>query len=120
NPIGAIFDTFAITKAREKTVKTTYGEMRLWASIGWAFASLSTGYFVEKTASLSIIFIIASVLLAITWIISFLYLNKKREVLSNQSPSLKTIKTMLFENKNLLLLFLLIMVYYILNSPTLM
>lgn len=120
NPIGAIFDTFAITKAREKAVKTTYGEMRLWASIGWAFASLSTGYFVEKTASLSIIFIIASVLLAITWIISFLYLNKKREVLSNQSPSLKTIKTMLFENKNLLLFFLLIMVYYILNSPTLM
>src|SRR5690606_5410706 len=76
--------------------------------------------FVEKTASLSIIFIIASVLLAITWIISFLYLNKKREVLSNQSPSLKTIKTMLFEDKNLLLFFLLIMVYYILNSPTLM
>ena len=120
NPIGAIFDTFAITKSREKLVRTTYGEMRLWASMGWAVASLTTGFFVEKSSSLSIIFIIASCVLAVTWIVSFLYLNKKREVRSNQAPSFTTLKTVLFNNKKLFYFFILIMVYYILNSPTLM
>src|SRR5690606_32310556 len=103
-----------------KLVRTTYGEMRLWASMGWAVASLSTGYFVEKSSSLSIIFIIASCVLAVTWIVSFLYLNKKREVRSNQAPSFKTLKTVLFNNQKLFYFFILIMVYYILNSPTLM
>lgn len=119
NPIGALVDTFAINKAKEKLVKTSYGEMRLWASLGWATASLATGYVIEAS-SLHIIFIIASVLLAISWIVSFSYLNKKREIRSSQAPSIATLKQVLFQNKNLFYFFLVIMVYYILNSPTLM
>lgn len=118
NPIGALIDSLAIHKAKEPIVDTSYGKMRLWASIGWAVASVTTG-FVIKYTSIHIIFPIASTILAITWVISFIGLNKKRDPKNDVKPSFVTLKTFLFENKKLLFFFIFIMLYYIFNSPTL-
>ncbi|MFW5851621.1 MAG: MFS transporter [Bacteroidota bacterium] len=118
NPVGALIDAFAINKSKEKYINSSYGQMRLWASVGWAFSSLLTGYLIEST-SLSIIFVVASFFLLCTWLVTFFYVNKKREIRSTQAPSFKTLKNLLFGNKQLFYFFLIIMLFYILNSPTL-
>ena len=119
NPIGALIDSFAIDKAKETKIESSYGKMRLWASLGWSISAFATGYFIKYTA-IQYIFPLASVILLTTWIISYLYLNKKRENKSDVNPSFQTIKLLLTENKNLLLFFVFIFIYYILNAPTLM
>ncbi len=119
NPIGSLIDSFALRKANEPLVQTTYGKMRLWASVGWAVSSVGTGYLIKYT-TISYIFPIASTILAITWIISFFLLNKKRETTHNIKPGFKTLYSFLIHNKQLLWFFLFIMLYYIFNSPTLM
>lgn len=119
NPIGSLIDSFAIHKAKESMVQTTYGKMRMWASVGWALSSVGTGFIIKYT-SIHIIFPIASVILATTWIISFLYLNKKRETKNDIKPSFFTLYSFLLNNKQLLWFFLFIMLYYVFNSPTLM
>ncbi|MFO7869614.1 MAG: MFS transporter [Bacteroidales bacterium] len=118
NPLGALIDAFAINKSKEQNIPSSYGQMRLWASVGWAVSSLSTGYLIEAT-SLTSIFFVASFFLICTWVISFLYLNKKREVRSTHPPSFSTLKTVLLQHKKLFYFFMFILVFYILNSPTL-
>lgn len=119
NPIGSLIDSFALRKAKEPLLTTSYGKMRLWASVGWAVSSVVTG-FVIKYTSISYIFPIASALLAISWVISFLYVNKKRETTTDVKPSYRALFVFLQTNKQLLWFFLFIMLYYIFNSPTLM
>ena len=119
NPIAAIFDSFAINKAKESYINSSYGQMRLWASLGWSISAFSTGYLIKYT-SIEIIFPLASVIFLITWIFSFLFLNKKRDYQSDVKPSFKAIVHLLKTNKNLLLFFIFIFLYYIFNAPTLM
>jgi len=44
NPIGALIDSFAIDKAKETHIESSYGKMRLWASLGWSISAFATGY----------------------------------------------------------------------------
>jgi len=119
NPIVPLIDSFAIDKSKEVHVKkATYGHMRYWGSIGWAVSTFITGYIV-KGNSYEIIFYIASSILAVVWIIAYFNLNNKREIKSTQKPSFKTITNLLFTNKNLLYFFIFIMIYNLINSPTL-
>lgn len=119
NPIGALVDSFALRKTKEPLIHITYGKMRMWASVGWAVSSVGTGYIIKYT-SINYIFPIASLILATTWIISFLYLNKKRETTHDIKPGFSTLVSFLISNKQLLWFFVFIMLYYIFNSPTLM
>jgi MFS transporter, PPP family, 3-phenylpropionic acid transporter len=119
NPIGALIDSFAIEKAKETLVNSSYGKMRLWASLGWSISAFVTGYFIKAT-SINYIFPLASAMLLVTWIIAYVYLNKKRDNKSDIRPSVTAIKTVFAGNKNLLLFFIFILFYYIFNAPTLM
>jgi len=119
NPIGALIDSFAIDKAKETHVESSYGKMRLWASLGWSISAFATGYLI-KYSNINIIFPLASAFLLITWIVSYFYLNKKRVTQSTVNPSISAIKELLTTNKNLLLFFIFLFFYYVLNAPTLM
>lgn len=119
NPIAALIDSFAIEKAKETMVNSSYGKMRLWASLGWSISAFVTGYFIKAT-SINYIFPLASAMLLITWIIAYIYLNKKRDNKSEIKPSVTAVKTVFAGNKNLLLFFIFILFYYIFNAPTLM
>ncbi len=118
NPIGALIDSFAIAKTKEKYIFIPFGKIRLWGSAGWTISSFATGYVVENSP-IEIIFIIASSILVAIWIVSFLFLNKKHELKSEQAPSFYTLKSTLWGEKKLFYFFILIMVYYVLNAPTL-
>jgi len=119
NPITSIIDSFAIDKAKESIVNSSYGKMRLWASLGWSISAFCTGFFIKHT-SIDYIFPLASAILIVTWIISFFYINKKRDTKSDIKPSISAIRLLLSSNKNLLLFFIFIMLYYAFNAPTLM
>lgn len=119
NPIASLVDSFAIDKSKEKNIEVSYGQMRLWASLGWGFSSVLTGLLVKQT-SLQYVFFIASILMAITWIVSFLNLSKKRDIRNTVTLSFSSIIIFLKQHRTLFIFFLFIMLYYILNSPTLM
>lgn len=119
NPIGALIDSFAIEKSKQAIINSSYGEMRLWASLGWSMSAFATGFFIQYT-SIKMVFPLASFILFVTWIVSFKYLSKKREITSNVTPSIRSFIDFLNQNKQLMFFFAFLMVYYILNAPTMM
>lgn len=70
NPFGALTDNMALDYVHHH--QSTYGEIRLWASVGWAVATPIVGRIVIKAGS-SIIFPIASSVFFITLIITSQY-----------------------------------------------
>ncbi|MCQ2959688.1 MAG: MFS transporter [Bacteroidales bacterium] len=118
NPLAALADSFALEKASLSVVNSGYGNMRLWASLGWALSSFATGYLIKDLGlSFGIIFPITTVSYLVTWIVAFFSLNQKHESKTKKSPSIKTLKELLLTNRKLLYFFLFCMVYYMFNAP---
>jgi len=93
-PIGNLLDSVALEYLTH-THNTNYGSLRLWASLGWAMGSVVIGRLLSEH-SLNYIFVIASLFLLTTSIITFLAMkpsakaNKSSVALSHLIAILKT------------------------------
>ncbi len=115
NPMTSLIDSIALDICEnDKTV--SYGQLRLWASIGWATSTLATGYYI-KFVGISYIFPLAATLLAITWaVVAFLY----RPITPKNLPkgiSPKLVVGILKDNPQLLYFLILIVGYTLFTSP---
>lgn len=120
NPLAALVDTFALEKNNQPVVHSSYGEMRLWASFGWALSSFGTGFLIKQLGlSFGVIFPITTIFFIFAWIVSFISISKKHEVKTSKSPSFRTLFELLSNNRKLLLFFSFCFVYYIFNAPIL-
>ena len=116
NPISSLFDSVALDFI-EQSKKSSYGIFRLWASIGWATSSLVTGLFINEDNSY-VIFIIASNLLLINFlIIRFIY--KPLAVVKNlKSLKLGHIKDIFLSDRRLYIMLIIMLFYGIFSAPT--
>lgn len=120
NPLAALIDSFALEKSSQAVVTEGYGNMRLWASFGWAVSSIATGALIRNTElSFSVIFIVTSVFYLLTWGVAYTSLNKKHERKTTKTPSLGTLVGLFSQNRKLLYFFLFCLTYYIFNAPIL-
>lgn len=115
NPLTTLLDSIALD-FEEQYKTSSYGEMRLWASIGWAIGSFTTGYFVN-TNNLYLIFPISSSILVITLlIVRFMYkpmISKKATKPVKYADLIDTLK----QKPALFRFLLLIFVYTICTAP---
>lgn len=118
NPIGSLLDSISLD-FQEQTGTVTYGEVRLWASIGWALSSALTGLFINAD-NIHLIFVLTSSQLLITFIITrFLY----RPLLVTKN--LKTLKInvisgLLKVNDQLRSFLWMVLAYALFMSPTML
>lgn len=118
NPLAALVDTFALEKASQSVVNSSYGAMRLWASLGWSVSSIATGFLIRHAnLSFGIIFPVTTCFLVISWIVTFTSISKKHELRTTKSPSIRTLIELVTSNRKLFLFFCFCMVYYIFNAP---
>lgn len=116
NPLPSLIDTIALDYEAQSEGKTSYGEFRLWASIGWGGASMLAGLFIN-TDNLIYIFPIASALFILTWVILF-SLYKPLKTKANISKLRRgVIWDILVKERTLLIFFILIFIYSIFSSP---
>jgi len=116
NPMVSLFDTVALDYEEQSKGKTSYGEIRLWASIGWGSSSLLTGLFINTT-HLHYIFPIASLFFLLVWLLLFfLYkpLTTKTHLVSLKP---KVIRDLLKSEKKLLYFFFLVFAYSLFAAP---
>ena len=120
NPLAALVDSFALEKTSIPFVRSSYGNMRLWASLGWSVSSIGTGMLIRYAGfSFSVIFPITTVFFLVAWIVAYISLNKKHEYKTSKSPSFKTLRDLLMTDRRIVLFFLFCLTYYIFNSPIL-
>lgn len=116
NPLSTLIDSIGLDFEEEsKTI--SYGEIRLWGSIGWAVSSIVTGQFINDD-NLSMIFPVASGLLFISTLITvFIYkpLSVQRGI---NVVNFDQIKNLLKGNTSLLNFLILIFMYAVLAAPT--
>ncbi len=85
NPFGALTDNLALDYVYK--CKSTYGEIRLWASVGWAVSTTIVGYFVTHLGP-SIIFPVASAVFLMTFFITSRY-RDLHHISDHQKKSLR-------------------------------
>jgi PPP family 3-phenylpropionic acid transporter len=115
NPIVSLVDSIALDFL-EQTGKSSYGSIRLWASIGWAVSSVITGYFV-RPERIYLIFPVASVVLLVNWLIlKFIY--RPLKIIKNlQSLRMKHLREIFLKDKRLAILLLIMFLYGIFSAP---
>jgi MFS transporter, PPP family, 3-phenylpropionic acid transporter len=115
NPISPLLDSVALDFV-EQSKKYAYGSFRLWASVGWALSSVVTGTFIDENNS-EYIFVISSVLLTVNFLIlKFLY-KPLKVTKTLKSLKLSQITTVLFSDKRLYILLIIMLFYGIFSSP---
>ncbi|MFA9388478.1 MAG: MFS transporter [Prolixibacteraceae bacterium] len=116
NPLASLIDTIGLDYEAQSEGKTSYGEIRLWASVGWGLSSFLTGTFIHE-GNLYLIFPVASLLFLLTWIILFT-MYKPLKVKVNLNKMQRGIIWYTLRNERVLFLFLLLVFFYsIFSAP---
>jgi len=115
NPIMSLLDTVALDYEEQSGGKTSFGQIRLFASLGWASSSLLTGMFIDKE-HLSYIFIIAPLLLLFMWSVMLVFYRPLKVTKSLSSLKPVVIKHLLQAERKLLLFLLLIFLYSVFTA----
>ncbi len=115
NPLVPLFDSISLDFL-EQHKNLSYGELRLWASVGWAISSVVTGYFISSE-NVYLIFPIASTILVLNWlIIRFIY--RPLIVVKNlQSLKLRHLREIVFRDKRLYIMLIIMLFYGIFSAP---
>ena len=117
NPIAPLVDTIALDFEEMTKGKSSYGENRMWGSIGWGAAALITGFIINQYG-LKIIFPISAAL----FFIGIIIVSGFYRPLDVSQNILKLKRGIIWETlstENILLSFLLIVfVYSVLSAPT--
>lgn len=112
HPLGPLADALAVQFTHNDT-KHTYGNFRLWGSMGWAIASIIGGI-VFTYIDLKYVFLISAIFLALT--AYFLRTPKKRRTIYR--PDFQPIDTRLvFKNRKLLFFVIILGLYGLACSP---
>ncbi len=103
NTIQPLLDSLSL-RLVQKDPKFSYGTLRIAGAAGWAFTGIITGYFIDKIDT-SVIFIISSVSLFLTFLVSITLERDKEKPIGKAEQSYKNIRQVL-ANKTLLFLLL--------------
>ena len=112
HPLGALTDSLAIYHVKNRN-HLTYGKLRVWGSIGWGIAAISTG--IMAAGRLQIIFMISSACLVMMFLM-LLFLKGEQSHNNRVQINLITIKKVITQGK-LGRFFLLIFLIGVIASP---
>lgn len=115
NPIVSLVDSIALDYM-EQSGKSSYGSIRLWASIGWAVSSVITGYLV-KPEKIYLIFPIASSILLLNWLILKFIYHPLKIIKNLQSLKLKHLGEIILKDKRLTIILIIMFFYGIFSAP---
>jgi len=115
SPIVSLVDSIALDYI-EQTGKSSYGSIRLWASIGWAVSSIITGYFV-RPEKIYLIFPIASSILLLNWLILKLIYHPLKFIKNLQSLKMKHVGEIILKDKRLAIILIIMFFYGIFSAP---
>ncbi|MBN2807314.1 MAG: MFS transporter [Prolixibacteraceae bacterium] len=116
NPVASLVDTIALDYQEQSGGKTSYGEIRLWASVGWGLASFVAGMLIHKE-NLYLIFPVSSGMFLITWLLMF-FLYQPLKVHRNLNNLKRGNFLSLLKNEKVLLaFFMLVLMYSIFSAP---
>ncbi len=115
NPIFPLLDSIAMDFT-DQHKKSSYGELRVWASIGWAISSAVTGSFIHAQNSY-MIFAIASFLLAACFIVLHFFYKPLKVTRSLKTLKLSSVKELLFIDKRLTTIFVIMFFYGVFSAP---
>ena len=115
NPITSLYDS-VVLEYIEQTKKSSYGIFRVWASVGWALSSAATGIFINEGNSYWI-FIIASNLLLINFLILKFMFKPPQAIKQIKSINIGQIKDVFLSDKRLYIMLIIMLFYGIFSSP---
>lgn len=116
NPLASLIDTIALDYEEQSGGKISFGEFRLWASLGWGGSSMIAGLFISND-NLELIFPVSALLFAITWIILFVF-YKPIDVKVNLSKLRRGVVWDILKTERVLLLFFILVFFYsIFSAP---
>ena len=115
NSIVPLLDSISLDYL-EQSGRSTYGSLRLWASVGWALSAVVTGYFIN-TEKIYLIFPIASCIMLVNWVL-LKWIYRPLKVTENlRSLKLGHLKEIVFRDKRLVIMLIIILFYGIFSAP---
>ncbi len=114
SPLNSLLDSIALDFVKLYK-KSSYGELRLWASVGWSTATLFIGQLLNFLP-LKIIFIVATSAFLVNFLVMWT-LYKPLKVQTNPKGVRATDAYMLFSRNRYLIIFFLLLVLYGTASP---
>jgi PPP family 3-phenylpropionic acid transporter len=114
-PFGSIIDSISLDHIQFYK-RSSYGKLRLWGSVGWATAALSTSYIIDKVGSYSVIFPIASGCFLIAMIIIRFFYKPPKAQKSQGSLKLRESLSLL-KKKEIIIFVVILFLYGIASSP---
>lgn len=115
NPITTLVDSISMDYV-EQSGDSSFGAIRMWASLGWAVSAIATGYFV-KPENITLIFPIASGIQVINWLILRFIYQPLKVVKNLRSLKMSHFGEILFSDKRLIIMFILMLFYGIFSAP---
>lgn len=116
NPLMPLVDTISLDYEEQTKGKATYGEIRMWGSIGWGVSSFLTGLWINSS-ELSLIFPLSTMLFFLTFLL-ILGSYKPLKSHKNISKLKRGVIWELLAEKRVLLSFLSILfVYSVFSAP---
>ena len=116
NPIASLIDSVALDFS-ELYPQYSYGNIRLWASIGWATSSALLGRLLMHM-SLDVIFPIASGALFVNGILFLIFYKPLESTRNLQQLNLKSAGKVFAGNRFLLIFFILLFLYGTASAPS--
>ncbi len=115
SPVNTLLDSIALDFVQQYK-KSSYGELRLWASIGWSSATLLIGQLLN-IFPLQIIFPVATIAIFLNFLM-MLFLYKPLKIQTNpQVLSIKNAYNLFAKNRFLMIFFFLLMLYGTASPP---
>jgi PPP family 3-phenylpropionic acid transporter len=115
NPVFPLLDSVALDFL-EQEKKQSYGELRLWASVGWALSSAITGLFISANNSY-MIFIIASCLLAMSFMVLHFFYKPLKVTRSLKTLKFNAVRQVFMLDPRLTTIFIIMFFYGVFSSP---
>lgn len=116
NPVVSLVDTIALDYQEQSGGKTSYGEIRLWASLGWGTASFVAGMLIHKE-NLHLIFPVASAMFLFTWFLLFFFYRPLQVHHHLETLQRGNFLRLLKAEKVLLAFYALVLMYSIFSAP---
>ena len=116
NPLNTLLDTVALDFEEQSAGVTNYGQLRLWASVGWATFSMLTGFVINHD-HLVYIFPLASSIFLVAWVLFFFIYRPLRVTSSISSLKQTVMLDLLKHNKKLLRFLIFVLIYSVFSAP---
>lgn len=110
NSTQPLLDSLSLTFIR-RNPSFSYGSLRIAGAAGWAFTGIIVGYFIDKLST-EVIFTSSAISMLLTFVFAFfLHFDKEKDASTEKLSIGKDLKAILSNNKLLILLFCVFLVY---------